>query len=294
MEQHKPKKWGFDAYNSTSVCVKRCDSKQKTKEHNTTCQEREKAATQGTAVSSLLFCDAQSTARDLMQTIRIVFFFLKTRMRDNTTSQKGENETNPGETLAANLWQRTLVRTPGSPEFAAGVHHWSSPASVFARVRFIVPSSPGFGKWSSLLPFSGGGLFCPSLSLSLSLSLGRWSCSSVLIVLNPLFSHGQKSNHTSLACIVLSFLWVVVFHLLFGFFFFYCTKSDKSNTSACKERTKEVISYTVHTITRSKSGVSYRRPRTRSLVHCVFHDPGQRGVPCASTAFRRRTISRLN
>ena len=140
-----------------------------------------------------------------MQTIRIVFFFfLKTRMRDNTTSQKGENETNPGETLAANLWQRTLVRTPGSPEFAAGVHHWSSPASVFARVRFIVPSSPGFGKWSSLLPFSGGGLFCPSLSLS----LGRLSCSSVLIVLNPLFFHTDRNR------IIL--LWLVLFSLFFG------------------------------------------------------------------------------
>ena len=44
-------------------------------------------------------------------------------------------------------------------------------------------------------------------------------------------------------------------------------------------------SVTVHTVARSKSGVSYRRPRTRSLVHCVFHDPRQRGVPCSSTAF---------
>ena len=81
---------------------------------------------------------------------------------------------------------------------------------------------------------------------------------------------------------------------------------------ACKERTKKsgtqervggcqapaqrVISYTVHTITRShaRSQASYKRPRTRSLVHCVSHDPGQRGAPCSSTAFRRSTISRLN
>ena len=41
--------------------------------------------------------------------------------------------------------------------------------------------------------------------------------------------------------------------------------------------------------TRLTSSVSCRRPRIRSQVHCVFHDPRQRCVPCSSTAFRRRT-----
>ena len=49
----------------------------------------------------------------------------------------------------------------------------------------------------------------------------------------------------------------------------------------------------IRAATRLTSSVSYRRPRTRSQVHCFFHDPGQRDVPCSSTAFRRRTI-RLN
>ena len=43
-----------------------------------------------------------------------------------------------------------------------------------------------------------------------------------------------------------------------------------------------------------QSDAPRRRPRIRSQVQCVFQDPGQRGVPSPSTAFRRSTISRLN
>ena len=53
-----------------------------------------------------------------------------------------------------------------------------------------------------------------------------------------------------------------------------------------------VVPIREQTLVRSKSSVPSRRPRTWSLVHCMFHDPRQRGVPSPTTAFRRRTISR--
>ena len=63
-------------------------------------------------------------------------------------------------------------------------------------------------------------------------------------------------------------------------------------------RSQEVLEFSIsmHCVVicvaiRSKSGVSYRRPRTRNQVHYILHDPRQRGVPCSSTAFRRSTIT---
>ena len=53
-------------------------------------------------------------------------------------------------------------------------------------------------------------------------------------------------------------------------------------------RPNDAISYTVHTITRSKSGVSYRWPRVWSQEDRVLQGPRQRGELCASAAFRRR------
>ena len=80
-------------------------------------------------------------------------------------------------------------------------------------------------------------------------------------------------------------------------------EADRDNTGSprtwralCKSKIWSAISMhcvEIRAATRLTSSVSYRRPRTRSQVHCFFHDPGQRGVPCSSTAFRRRTI-RLN
>ena len=52
-------------------------------------------------------------------------------------------------------------------------------------------------------------------------------------------------------------------------------------------RPNDAISYNVHTITRSESGVSYRWPRVWSQEDRVLQDPRQRGVPCTSAAFRR-------
>ena len=47
------------------------------------------------------------------------------------------------------------------------------------------------------------------------------------------------------------------------------------------------ISYTVHTIVPSGSGASRWGPRVWDQVSRILHDPGQRGVPCSSAAFRR-------
>ena len=43
-------------------------------------------------------------------------------------------------------------------------------------------------------------------------------------------------------------------------------------------------------LVRSTSSVPYRRPRIRSQIHCVLHDPRQRSVPSPTTAFRRSTV----
>ena len=57
-------------------------------------------------------------------------------------------------------------------------------------------------------------------------------------------------------------------------------------------RPNDAISYTVHTITRSESGVSYRWPRVWSQEDRVLQDPRQRGVLCTSAAFRRSLFRR--
>ena len=63
--------------------------------------------------------------------------------------------------------------------------------------------------------------------------------------------------------------------------------SGRENGSQFSHTVGCAISYTVHTIVPSGSGVSSRWPRVWSQENRVLQDPRQRSVPCSCAAFRR-------